>query len=164
MNKEEMAYCFCCCLHDWLYFFYMKCLCMLQASQTTELDCLIPLQYGCTKLVLVGDPEQLPATVISQVLCHASWYSIITGFPQQLGNQQNPVKQKKIPSWLGREFDNILPKTREKTVFTCDVTRITEVWAVDVCIIASAKQRFYISSVSVCRHCRHWQNWIDLQD
>ena len=38
-----------------------------QACQCTELDCLIPLQYGVTKLVLVGDPEQLPPTVISQV-------------------------------------------------------------------------------------------------
>lgn len=117
MNKEEMAYCFCCCLHDWLYFFYMKCLCMLQASQTTELDCLIPLQYGCTKLVLVGDPEQLPATVISQVLCHASWYSIITGFPQQLGNQQNPVKQKKNTFLVGKGIWQYIAQNQGKNCF-----------------------------------------------
>ena len=43
----------------------------LQATQAIELDTLIPLQYGTTKLILVGDPEQLPAVVISQVLCSA---------------------------------------------------------------------------------------------
>ncbi|XP_014674223.1 PREDICTED: probable helicase senataxin isoform X2 [Priapulus caudatus] len=37
-----------------------------KATQCTELDCLIPLQFGISKLVLVGDPEQLPATVLSQ--------------------------------------------------------------------------------------------------
>ncbi|XP_048239585.1 serine-rich adhesin for platelets-like [Haliotis rufescens] len=37
-----------------------------EATQSTELDCLIPLQYGVSKLVMVGDPEQLPPTVISQ--------------------------------------------------------------------------------------------------
>ena len=31
------------------------------------MDNLIPLQYGATKLVLVGDPEQLPPTVLSKV-------------------------------------------------------------------------------------------------
>lgn len=38
-----------------------------QATQATELDCLIPLQYGITKLILVGDPHQLPPTVLSKV-------------------------------------------------------------------------------------------------
>jgi len=32
------------------------------------MDNLIPLQYAATKLVLVGDPEQLPPTVVSKVL------------------------------------------------------------------------------------------------
>ena len=32
-----------------------------------ELATLIPLQYGCKRCVLVGDPNQLPATVISRV-------------------------------------------------------------------------------------------------
>ncbi|CAH1800065.1 unnamed protein product [Owenia fusiformis] len=37
-----------------------------EASQTTELDCLVPLMHGCSKLILVGDPEQLPVTVLSK--------------------------------------------------------------------------------------------------
>jgi senataxin len=38
-----------------------------EASQCLEVDCLIPLRFGCNKLILVGDPEQLPATVLSKV-------------------------------------------------------------------------------------------------
>lgn len=37
-----------------------------EASQCIEQDTLLPLMFGITKLVLVGDPQQLPATVISQ--------------------------------------------------------------------------------------------------
>lgn len=34
--------------------------------QATELSTLVPLALGCKRLILVGDPRQLPATVISQ--------------------------------------------------------------------------------------------------
>ncbi|CAG2233641.1 unnamed protein product [Mytilus edulis] len=43
-----------------------NCVIVDEASQATELDTLIPLQYGTTKLIMVGDPEQLPPTVLSQ--------------------------------------------------------------------------------------------------
>jgi superfamily I DNA and/or RNA helicase len=33
-----------------------------EAAQATELATLIPLQYGCERCVLAGDPQQLPAT------------------------------------------------------------------------------------------------------
>jgi len=33
-----------------------------EAGQATEPSTLIPLRYGCRKLILVGDPRQLPAT------------------------------------------------------------------------------------------------------
>ncbi len=36
-----------------------------QAAQAIEPACLIPLKYGAERLVLVGDPRQLPATVKS---------------------------------------------------------------------------------------------------
>lgn len=36
-----------------------------EASQCSEPSTLVPLRYGCANLVLVGDPRQLPATVIS---------------------------------------------------------------------------------------------------
>eukprot|EP00923_Selenidium_pygospionis_P019623 GHVN01034259.1.p1 GENE.GHVN01034259.1~~GHVN01034259.1.p1 ORF type:complete len:906 (+),score=132.48 GHVN01034259.1:358-2718(+) len=38
-----------------------------EASQGVEMATLIPLRLGCRRLVLVGDPRQLPATVFSKV-------------------------------------------------------------------------------------------------
>ena len=37
-----------------------------EAAQSVELSALIPLKYGCSKCVLVGDPRQLPPTVLSK--------------------------------------------------------------------------------------------------
>ncbi|KAI8927981.1 AAA domain-containing protein [Entophlyctis helioformis] len=38
-----------------------------EACQSVELSCLIPLRYGATKCIMVGDPNQLPPTVVSQL-------------------------------------------------------------------------------------------------
>ncbi|XP_033741470.1 probable helicase senataxin isoform X2 [Pecten maximus] len=46
--------------------FFFNCVIMDEASQGTELDCLVPLQYGTSKLIMVGDPEQLSPTVLSK--------------------------------------------------------------------------------------------------
>ena len=35
-----------------------------EAGQSTEPDSLIPLQRGCTRMVLIGDPLQLPPTAM----------------------------------------------------------------------------------------------------
>jgi len=45
----------------------MKFTCCIvdEATQATEPECLAPLILGCEKMVLVGDPNQLPATVLS---------------------------------------------------------------------------------------------------
>jgi senataxin len=37
-----------------------------EAAQCIELSALIPLKYGCSKCILVGDPDQLPPTVLSK--------------------------------------------------------------------------------------------------
>ncbi|KAG2470060.1 probable helicase senataxin [Polypterus senegalus] len=42
------------------------CVIVDEAGQATETETLIPLTYRCATLVLVGDPEQLPPTVVSQ--------------------------------------------------------------------------------------------------
>ncbi|XP_073496767.1 probable helicase senataxin isoform X2 [Phyllobates terribilis] len=42
-----------------------SCVIVDEAGQSCEIENLIPLLHRCTKLVLVGDPEQLPPTVIS---------------------------------------------------------------------------------------------------
>ncbi|CAF1098735.1 unnamed protein product [Brachionus calyciflorus] len=38
-----------------------------EAAQCLEVDTLIPLRFGCDKIIQVGDPEQLPATVLSKL-------------------------------------------------------------------------------------------------
>ncbi|SPO25746.1 related to SEN1 protein [Ustilago trichophora] len=37
-----------------------------EAAQAVELSSIIPLRYGCKQCIMVGDPNQLPPTVISQ--------------------------------------------------------------------------------------------------
>lgn len=37
-----------------------------EAAQCVELSCLVPLKYGCRQCIMVGDPNQLPPTVLSQ--------------------------------------------------------------------------------------------------
>ena len=37
-----------------------------KAAQSLEVESLIPLRYGCNKMLFVGDPVQLPATVLSK--------------------------------------------------------------------------------------------------
>ncbi|KAJ1034376.1 hypothetical protein NDA18_001237 [Ustilago nuda] len=37
-----------------------------EAAQAVELSTIIPLRYGCKQCIMVGDPNQLPPTVISQ--------------------------------------------------------------------------------------------------
>jgi senataxin len=37
-----------------------------EAAQCIELSALIPLKYGCAKCIMVGDPKQLPPTVLSR--------------------------------------------------------------------------------------------------
>lgn len=41
-----------------------------EASQCTETQAIIPLQFGCKRLILVGDQKQLPSTVFSQLAIH----------------------------------------------------------------------------------------------
>ncbi|KAF2762403.1 hypothetical protein EJ05DRAFT_533967 [Pseudovirgaria hyperparasitica] len=37
-----------------------------EAAQCVEMSAIIPLKYGCSKCILVGDPKQLPPTVFSK--------------------------------------------------------------------------------------------------
>ncbi|EIW80969.1 hypothetical protein CONPUDRAFT_104043 [Coniophora puteana RWD-64-598 SS2] len=40
-----------------------------EAAQAIELSSLIPLKFPCARCILVGDPQQLPPTVLSQDAC-----------------------------------------------------------------------------------------------
>jgi hypothetical protein len=53
-RKGTSGYHFTCCIVD-------------EATQSQELETLIPLMLGVNTLVLVGDAQQLPATVLSKV-------------------------------------------------------------------------------------------------
>ncbi|KAH8920763.1 hypothetical protein BT69DRAFT_1336149 [Atractiella rhizophila] len=48
-----------------------------EAAQSVEISSLIPLRYGCTKCILVGDPNQLPPTVISTEATKAGYNNSI---------------------------------------------------------------------------------------
>ena len=46
-----------------------------EAAQGIELESLIPLRFGCDKIIQVGDPKQLPATVMSKTASVHQIYS-----------------------------------------------------------------------------------------
>lgn len=54
--------------HDFLASMSMKFDLVIidEACQCVELSAIIPLRYGCKKCIMVGDPNQLPPTVLSQ--------------------------------------------------------------------------------------------------
>ncbi|KAF8158282.1 SEN1 N terminal-domain-containing protein [Crassisporium funariophilum] len=52
--------------HELLADFEFETVVIDEAAQAIELSSLIPLKYGCLRCVMVGDPQQLPPTVLSQ--------------------------------------------------------------------------------------------------
>ncbi|KAK2465188.1 hypothetical protein APHAL10511_002542 [Amanita phalloides] len=52
--------------HETLDRFEFETIVIDEAAQAIELSSLIPLKYKCNRCILVGDPQQLPPTVISQ--------------------------------------------------------------------------------------------------
>ncbi len=71
-----------------------------EATQATEPDSLAPLVLGCEKLVLVGDPNQLPATVLSSEAenrkFRQSLFTRMYNFYAEAENKQrNPVMMLK---------------------------------------------------------------------
>ncbi|THH27997.1 hypothetical protein EUX98_g6198 [Antrodiella citrinella] len=52
--------------HELLEAFDFEMVVIDEAAQSIELSSLIPLKYRCNRCVMVGDPQQLPPTVISQ--------------------------------------------------------------------------------------------------
>ena len=54
--------------HEILDRFEFETIIIDEAAQAIELSSLIPLKYKCNRCILVGDPQQLPPTVISQVV------------------------------------------------------------------------------------------------
>ncbi|XP_046463247.1 uncharacterized protein LOC124209338 isoform X2 [Daphnia pulex] len=63
------------------------CCILDEASQCTEPESITPLAFGITKLILIGDPKQLPATVLSKVAQKK-------GFAQSLFNRFYSVRDE----------------------------------------------------------------------
>uniref|UniRef100_A0A0G4ICB4 AAA+ ATPase domain-containing protein n=1 Tax=Chromera velia CCMP2878 TaxID=1169474 RepID=A0A0G4ICB4_9ALVE len=61
-----------------------------EASQGVELSTLVPLKLGCRRLILVGDPKQLPATVFSQT---AEDHGYDQSLFQRLEKAKHPVQR-----------------------------------------------------------------------
>ena len=78
-------------------------------SQAIEVSTLIPLKYACRRLILVGDPSQLPATVFSEPAQHHNYEQ---GLFQrlQLGGQRVHMLNMQyrmhpdISVWPGKRF------------------------------------------------------------
>lgn len=60
-----------------------------EAAQSIELSALIPLKHGCSKCILVGDPKQLPPTVLSKVASRFQYEQSL--FVRMQANHPNDV-------------------------------------------------------------------------
>lgn len=60
-----------------------------EAAQSIELSALIPLKYGCSKCILVGDPKQLPPTVLSRMAAQFQYEQSL--FARMAENHPNDV-------------------------------------------------------------------------
>lgn len=60
-----------------------------EAAQSIELSALIPLKYGCSKCIMVGDPKQLPPTVLSREAARFQYEQSL--FVRMQGNHPNDV-------------------------------------------------------------------------
>lgn len=67
-----------------------------EACQATELNMLIPLTYNFRKIVLIGDPKQLPPTVFSQdpALEHSLFERLSHAYPPVFLNEQYRMHPK----------------------------------------------------------------------
>ncbi|XBW36867.1 hypothetical protein QEN19_002446 [Hanseniaspora menglaensis] len=57
-----------------------------EACQCTELSALVPLRYGAKQIIMVGDPNQLPPTVISNIASDAKYDESLFSRLIQSGN------------------------------------------------------------------------------
>ena len=60
-----------------------------EAAQCTELSALIPLKYGCSKCIMVGDPKQLPPTIKSRAALDLQYAQSL--FERMQSNQPQDV-------------------------------------------------------------------------
>ncbi|KAL0965168.1 hypothetical protein UPYG_G00277690 [Umbra pygmaea] len=72
------------------------CVIVDEAGQATETETLIPLRYRCSSLILVGDPDQLPPTVISQKAREFNYGQSLIA--RLMTNIRNSCRENRTPS------------------------------------------------------------------
>lgn len=88
----------------------IRCLIVDEASQCVEPELLMPLIYpSISKVILIGDPHQLPATVISQkaAKCHydrSLFERFFIHFKENAENNDNPIIQLKTQYRMHKEI------------------------------------------------------------
>nr|XP_020650469.1 probable helicase senataxin [Pogona vitticeps] len=76
----------------------VSCVIVDEAGQTCEVETLIPLLHGCRKLVLVGDPKQLPPTVKSRKAQDCGYDQSLMGrLCQYLKLQEQENQAERLP-------------------------------------------------------------------
>lgn len=73
---------------------------MDEASQCLELDVFIPLRLGIRRVLLVGDPEQLPPTVISNRAQNAKFGQSLMERLYSLFKSNNLIRMLNIVSTI----------------------------------------------------------------
>lgn len=76
-----------------------------EAGQAVETSSIIPLLYGCKRLILIGDPKQLPATVFSP-LCLQHHYD--QSLFERLMRSGYPVSMLKIQYRMHPQISSIV--------------------------------------------------------
>ncbi|CAB1332476.1 unnamed protein product [Coregonus sp. 'balchen'] len=76
-----------------------SCVIVDEAGQTTETETLIPMLYRCKSLILVGESDQLPPTVISQRARELKYSQFLKA--PLVTNLHHSCKENKMPSSVG---------------------------------------------------------------
>lgn len=72
-----------------------------EAAQAVEPSCILPLRYHCGLLVLVGDPQQLPATIMSRLAARLGYSSSLMERLQRAGVECRMLTQQYVDSCCG---------------------------------------------------------------
>ena len=76
-----------------------------ESGQAVEISSLIPLIYGCKRLILIGDPKQLPATVFSPVCLQHNYDQSLF---ERLMKSKYPVSLLKIQYRMHPEISRVI--------------------------------------------------------
>lgn len=79
-----------------------------EGGQAVELSCLIPLMYSCKRLILIGDPKQLPATVFSPICLRCQYDQSLF---ERLMRSEYPISMLKIQYRMHKDISQVIGHT-----------------------------------------------------